>query len=742
MNKIILLIIVICSFQVSYSQSGWYWQNPDPIGSQLEDVFFVNQNVGYSVGWDGTIIKTINGGLNWSQLNSGTNYFLTSLFFTSENTGFVVSGSFNFYPVRGAILKTTNGGLNWEIDYYSNIKLNSIFFINALTGFACGNYGNDYGILLKTTNSGSNWNQVNNLPATFFLTRIQFLDENTGFISDDQQVIKTTNGGGNWITTGNGVLNGLLSLYFVNNYTGYAAGNYGRIYKTTNSGTNWLLINHDTTTHLESIKFIDPNLGFAVGRNIIYESPGKLKKTTNGGISWDSISYGFDANLMAVSLNYDNSVIVVGARGTISKSTNLGNDWIPVTKSLSSSSLSGIQFTNDNQGFIVGANGVILKSTNRGDNWVVLNSGTTFDLYDLEVIENNEIVVCGANGKVLKTINGGLSWLSINVSSLYDYHSIDFVDHNTGFMVGSKFYTPNNYIGSILKSTNSGESWNSIYNNGSSVLHSICFLNGNTGFVSINLLAQGCKILKTIDGGQTWAQYPTAINTRANCFYFLDSLRGFAGGNYPLLKTTDCGNNWSLVNISVPFSFTINSIFFTNSNTGYLVCKSNQDFEEGGDIFKTNDGGNSWFHYTSTPSYPTYRVELNSVAFLDNNTGYALGNNGTILKTTNGGGPIGIKQLGVVIPNSFSIQQNYPNPFNPKTRIRFSIPQFEFTQMRPVQLIVYEALGREVQKLVNENLSPGEYQVDFDGSNLPSGVYFCSFSTSDINLTKKMVLLK
>ena len=106
---------------------------------------------------------------------------------------------------------------------------------------------------------------------------------------------------------------------------------------------------------------------------------------------------------------------------------------------------------------------------------------------------------------------------------------------------------------------------------------------------------------------------------------------------------------------------------------------------------------------------------------------------------------VGINQISTEIPIDYSLSQNYPNPFNPSTKITFQIPLSRGVsegQVVLTSLIVYDALGREIQTFVNENLSPGTYEVDFDGSNLPSGVYFYKLSSNDINLTKKMVLIK
>ncbi len=98
--------------------------------------------------------------------------------------------------------------------------------------------------------------------------------------------------------------------------------------------------------------------------------------------------------------------------------------------------------------------------------------------------------------------------------------------------------------------------------------------------------------------------------------------------------------------------------------------------------------------------------------------------------------PIGIKQISTVA-TGYSLGQNYPNPFNPKTVIRFQLSVNSFTSLK-----VYDLLGREVASLVNEQLQPGTYEVDWDASNYPSGVYFYKIVAGDFVETKKMILIK
>ncbi|MBK6913705.1 MAG: T9SS type A sorting domain-containing protein [Ignavibacteriales bacterium] len=90
-----------------------------------------------------------------------------------------------------------------------------------------------------------------------------------------------------------------------------------------------------------------------------------------------------------------------------------------------------------------------------------------------------------------------------------------------------------------------------------------------------------------------------------------------------------------------------------------------------------------------------------------------------------------------IIPEQFTLLQNYPNPFNPSTTIKFQVPNSSF-----VNLKVYDILGRKVATLVNEEKPVGSYEVNFDASQLSSGIYFYKLQAGSYVETKKMTLLR
>ena len=108
-------------------------------------------------------------------------------------------------------------------------------------------------------------------------------------------------------------------------------------------------------------------------------------------------------------------------------------------------------------------------------------------------------------------------------------------------------------------------------------------------------------------------------------------------------------------------------------------------------------------------------------------------NCGLVLESSTGIEPI----INPSIPNEYKLEQNYPNPFNPSTKIGFGIPKSGL-----VSLKVFDLLGKEVAILFNEVKNPGNYNIDFNGSALPSGIYYYKLESNGYTAVKKLVLIK
>ncbi len=135
-------------------------------------------------------------------------------------------------------------------------------------------------------------------------------------------------------------------------------------------------------------------------------------------------------------------------------------------------------------------------------------------------------------------------------------------------------------------------------------------------------------------------------------------------------------------------------------------------------LFITNSGTQVTVEAADTTSPNTGVIPVNGISFITS-------------------GVTGVEQADNTIPENFSLQQNYPNPFNPTTQINYSIPSTQ-----NVTLKVYDELGKEVATLVNKDQAAGNYTVDFNASNLASGVYFYRIQAGDFVQMKKMILMK
>ena len=125
----------------------WRWQNPLPQGNNLRDATLVNANTGTLVGDYGTIVRTTDGGNNWSVQSSGTTETLWGVSFTDSNSGTVVGEN-------GTILRTTDGGAHWmEQASGTALNLRAVSLADGNTGTAVG----EGGVILRTTDGGNTW---------------------------------------------------------------------------------------------------------------------------------------------------------------------------------------------------------------------------------------------------------------------------------------------------------------------------------------------------------------------------------------------------------------------------------------------------------------------------------------------------------------------------------------------------------------------------------------------------------
>jgi photosystem II stability/assembly factor-like uncharacterized protein len=276
----------------------------------------------------------------------------------------------------------------------------------------------------------------------------------------------------------------------------------------------------------------------------------------------------------------------------------------------------------------------------------------------------------------------------------------------------------------MFKTTNAGTNWLPVSSGLPNKMFSIYFIDENTGWSVGGPSAP--KVIKSTNGGINWVLQSTPATTPLYSVMFADENTGWAVAGYlggeTIIKTTNGGTSW--FSQSSGDNRYLRDCYVINSNKAFAVG-------QGGKLIITTNGGDNWIVQTTGSS-----VELWSVDFVNDTLGYAIGSN-AVLKTTNGGLTF-ISNQNNNLPAGFELFQNYPNPFNPGTNISFTIPSSGFAV-----LTIYDALGNEIQKIVNENKKAGTYDINFKASHLPSGVYFYTLSFDNTLIsTRKMLLLK
>jgi len=162
---------------------------------------------------------------------------------------------------------------------------------------------------------------------------------------------------------------------------------------------------------------------------------------------------------------------------------------------------------------------------------------------------------------------------------------------------------------------------------------------------------------------------------------------------------------------------------FINVDTGW-ACGPN------GTILRTINGGTNWILQHNGTSF------LASIKFTNGLTGWVVGGAGVIL-ITNTSGIVQVSHTSSNIRDKFYLSQNFPNPFNPETIVRYEIPLKSH-----ISLVIFDALGKEILTLVRGQQNAGSYEVKVNAVNLPGGIYFLKMSSGEFTETKKMLLIK
>jgi hypothetical protein len=353
----------------------------------------------------------------------------------------------------------------------------------------------------------------------------------------------------------------------------------------------------------------------------------------------------------------------------------------------------GINPQNDNICYMEYTNGAISRSVDRGVNWSGITSGLSGNFAFVTpyiVCRSNPNIMYIAGNNIFRSTNGGTSWANTGA-----------LPYNALSMDASAAGTDTVYVGVIPVSAGQPAL---IYRS----TNGISFTN--------------------ISGSQLPSRYPTDIHVNPNnAADVYVTMGGFGSGH--VYRSVNAGATWNNITGNLPDvphqTVCIDPLYPANIYVGNDLG-----------VYASSNGGASWFEFRNGMPYALV-FDL-TVVYPSRNIRAVTHGNGVYERDLMSN-IVGITPENSEVPKQFSLGQNYPNPFNPGTKIKFQISGSSAAQ---TFLAVYDIGGKKISLLVNEELKPGSYEINFDASGLSSGVYFYKLRAGNFVDTKKMILVK
>jgi photosystem II stability/assembly factor-like uncharacterized protein len=464
--------------------------------------------------------------------------------------------------------------------------------------------------------------------------------------------------------------NNLQSVKFVTPKKGWIAGEQGTILYTEDGGDTWEYQESGTEKEIRILFFINERQGWAVGGQ--GDSPvkekGMILHTEDGGKSWVEQQGEFDTTLNSVFFLNDKEGWIAGNEGVLLHTTDGGKKWERQKNVGVTHAIANVYFLNAQTGWLL-AGDEIYRTTDGGKNW---------DMATVEIVPpRQERIVPGrlggvpilrqdrsvgalyfANEKrgwavvgrefIFMTEDGGKTWTDQLKTGRMSYGlgSIAFIDDKRGCAVGT----------SIICTEDGGATWKErlgirprgreMIDGFNIALMGIAMVNQSSGW-AVGVEGQ---IMKTVDNGKTWKMAAKRNECGGNAF-FINKKTGWLHGRYSpdgyslpyVCRTDDGGLTWEKRDVG----FGVFGIYFLDGSTGWAVGERKEGIVKPpcpcpgkvwATIKQTTDGGRTWkTSYEELISENLGALGLENVFFVDRNTGWAVGNDGLILNTVDGG---------------------------------------------------------------------------------------------------------
>lgn len=713
--RIFIFLVIIFTSQV---HAQWEWQNPLPSGARMDAVIVLSEEKTIVVGRGGTIMTSHDGGDSWKhQILSGVDW-VRKYCAISEDECWLIGNYFDITKFNNPeklnankILKTNDGGITW-----------------------CG-------LHIPTELETRDFDEI------------EFVSSNQGYLISEGEIFSSNDGGESWDLTDFGMsdsyrmIKGLdeTNLFLITQPVYHKTHSYGNLHRSTDGGLSWSSYQE---SDFAEIYFINDQLMWSGNY-----------RSTDGGFTWEYVDFTYPNSLTVFTKHrFINDSVGYGFfSSSLYKTIDGGGSW-----ELIHSAINDFGFSNLSNGIVCGKGGVIETTSDGGINWIRHGEGKIEGLYDLEFIDENYGWVVGANSTVLSTSNGGNTWTQRNIpEECYPLliNGIDFIDKVKGWVVGGNY---------ILHSTNGGVDWNiqaELSLEGGS-FQDVLFLNEQVGFAvgRFGTMLDGV-IFRSDDGGLTWTRQEDGRKPYLTSICFIDDENGWISGGGYLMSTTDSGITWN----EEFFSEHLGYVQFVDNEHGWITAQSEgafykttnggenwinipyenralQGFESfcflneehgiatsiGGRLFSTIDGGNNW-NYSKTLA----PVRFERIMFLNDSTGWAIGDGGSIIKfDQNYFNITTISEHPPATEDNF-VGSVYPNPFNGHVNIQINLE-------RPieVEISIYNILGQLLDVIIPMQTHTGNNTIKWEPVDLNSGVYLIKISDGNNSNIIKTIYMK
>lgn len=712
------------------------WNALGPKGICANDIAIdpLNSNKIYAGALAGLYITT-NGGQNWNIANNSFyNVWIGGVKFHPTNNNIILASGLNRSDGKNYIYRSIDAGATWQaVKQTYGLNDGKIVFSKSNPNVV---YSEGY-YLYKSTDAGATWTENTSLPnIETYDVYDQDLNKLYAFAYQpvspyNYELFNSLDGGVTWtkiktlsywygaikISTNN------FSQVYAGSTDRTATGGYGFL-KSVDGGNNWTA----ATTGFGKFSKISFIAFHPTNSNIIYAcgSGTSLMKSIDAGVNWTDIMPSIiDRYVYGIQFDSQNNLYVF-----------TGSNIYKTTNEISYQSLSGdlvntdifqIHFSPANYSVIYLASlGGVLKTTNGGQTWVQKSNG----IYDNDIFsiginpQNANTIFAGSFGSIVyRTTDGGENWVEkttgltgLSASSINEFWFNPQNPNNVFVLEGSS---------KIFSSTNSGDSWTEYkVNNESIKALDISPSSTNIWYA----YTPGGKIYKSIDYGTNWllqgtttSLYSITVDATDPTILYADQ---YINSVDNISKSTNSGYTWGIFRSSLY----VRDIYSVPGAPNTLYASS-----WGAGVYKTTDGGLNWTQSNVGLTYQNCFVVRNQP-----------GSTSSFLVATYGGGVFGfdytatdIKKEKDIIPVSYTLYQNYPNPFNPSTKISYSLPQTSH-----VKLVLYNVLGVQILTLIDSEQQIGNHEIELNGNNLASGVYFIKMNAGNYSVTKKIMLMK